>query len=59
MLLFLKSYFLEVLFEHLKNPFHILDTIGGRPKSHPILISTEMKPVALPKNVWNAMFLIF
>ena len=53
---FLISYFLEVLFEHLKNTFHILDTIEGTPKSNPILIGTKMKPVALPKNVWNETF---
>ena len=36
-----------------KNQFYILDTIEGMPKSHPILISTEVEPVALPKIVWN------
>ena len=56
MLLFLKSYFFEVLFEHLRNPFYIFDTIEGTPKSHPILISTVMKPVASPKIVWREIF---
>ena len=55
-LLFLKSYFFEVLFEHLRNPFYIFDTIEGTPKSHPILICTVMKPVASPKIVWREIF---
>ena len=55
-MLFLKSYFFEVLFEHLRNSFYIFDTIEGTPKSHPILISTVMKPVASPKIVWREIF---
>ena len=43
-------------FEHLRNPFYIFDTIEGTPKSHPILISTVMKPVASPKIVWREIF---
>ena len=58
-MLFLKSYFFEELFEHLRNPFYIFDTIEGTPKSHPILISTVMKPVASPKIVWREIFKIF
>ena len=33
-----------------------MDTIEGTPKSHPILNCTEMKPVALQKNVWKEIF---
>ena len=35
-----------------------MDTIEDTPKSHPILIYTEKKPVGLPKNVWKEIFQI-
>ena len=58
-MIFLKSYFFEVLFERLKKPFYILDIIETTPKSYPILICTEVKLVALPTNEWNKFFDFF